>query len=196
MTLTQRSAAGAALVAFALLTLAAQTPPAKHRLADFLQQKIDHLRENGARPNPDSKPTVFTDDEVDDYMASGRLKVPAGISDIHLNTTSGLATATARIDFDELVKEQRSLNPLWGIFTGVHEVRGIVAAEGHGGTATIHVREIDFDGHEIPRIALEFFLERFIKPKVPNAGLDTSFKMPARIDSAVLGYHKVTFIQK
>ena len=194
-----RSQTSLLLVALLATTLAAQKPAQKHTStspADSLQQKIEYLRQNGAKEKPDSKPTVFTDQEVDAYMASGRLKIPAGISDIHLKTTSGLATATGRVDFDELTKEQRSMNPVWALFSGVHDVRALVTGEGHGGTATIHVQEIDFDGHEISRFALEFFLEHFLKPKVPNAGLDTTFKMPVRIDSATLGKGKTTLVQK
>ena len=189
------------LLAVALVTtvFAQQQPTQKKKPsspADSLQQKIDYLRQNGAKEKPDSKPTVFTDQEVDAYMASGRLKIPAGISDIHLKTTPGLATVTGRVDFDELTREQRSMNPLWAMFSGLHDVRALVAAEGHGGTASTHVQEIDFDGHEIPRFALEFFLDHFLKPKVPAAGLDSSFKMPVRIDSATLGKGKTTFVQK
>ena len=183
------------ITALLAAALPAQTQKPKSP-ADSLQQKIETMRENGSKEKPDSKPTVFTDQEVDAYMTSGRLKIPAGISDIHLKTTPGLATVTGRVDFDELLKEQRSANPLWSLFSGVHEVRGLVAAEGHSGIATLHVQEIDFDGHEVPRFALEFFLDHFLKPKVPNAGLDTSFKMPVRIDSATLGKGKTTFVQK
>jgi hypothetical protein len=190
--------AAATLVAALWITLAAQQQPAatKKMPADSLQQKIDHMRANAAKPTPDPKPTVFTDEEVDAYMASGRVAIPAGISNIHVKTQPAFATATGRVNFDELLKERRSMNPLWGLFSGTHDVRALVAAEGHGGTATLHVQEVDFDGQQVPRFALQFFLDHYLKPKVPNAGLDTTFKMPARIDSATLGNGKTTFIQK
>ncbi len=176
---------------------AQESPTAKKKTpADSLQQKVDYMRANAAKATPDPKPTVFTDQEVDAYMASGRLAIPAGISNIHVKTQPSFATATGRVNFDELLKERRSLNPLWALFTGTHDVRAVVAAEGHGGTATLHVQEVDFDGQQVPRIALQFFLDHYIKPKVPNAGLDSTFKMPARIDSATLGNGKTTFIQK
>ena len=188
----------AALLAALVWTMAAQERPTskKKTPADSLQQKIDYMRDNAAKPQPDPKPTVFTDQEVDAYMASGRIAIPAGITNIHIKTQPAFATATGHIDFDQLLKNQKSANPLWALFSGVHDVRAIVAAEGHGGTATLHVQEVDFDGQQVPRFALQFLLDHYIKPKVPNAALDSTFKMPARIDSATLGNGKTTFIQK
>ncbi len=49
----------------------------------------------------------------------------------------------------------------------------------------------------IPRIALEYFSDRFLRPKYGNAvGLDSTFHLPSRIDSAIVGTDQVTITQR
>lgn len=184
-----------ALVAALAAGAAAQSRSSK-ALADSLERKAEHLRRNAAREQPDPKPTVLTDDEVTAYMNSGRLKVPQGISDIKLRTKPGIAIGTARIDFDVLTAERRRQNPLWRLFSGVHDVEVRARAAGKDGVAEVNVEKVYFDGREIPRFALEFFVEQFIRPKVPQAGLDSRFNMPVRIHSATVGTGKTTLVQK
>jgi hypothetical protein len=165
-------------------------------LADSLDRKVAYLRENGAKPRPDPRPTVLTDAEVDAYMNSGRLKIPEGISDIHLATTVGEATATAKVDFDRLTRDVRKNSMLWQLFTGVHDVKVRCGVWGKDGMGNIHVQNVWLDGHEIPRAALEFFLEHYIKPKVPQASLDSRFRMPVRIWMATVTNGKTTLVQR
>src|SRR5262245_40652613 len=59
-------------------TTARQQPEsgASHRLAESAQAKLDHIRENGEREHPDQTPTVLTEDEINDYLASGKVQLP------------------------------------------------------------------------------------------------------------------------
>ncbi|HTK94802.1 MAG TPA: hypothetical protein VL382_04125 [Terriglobales bacterium] len=164
--------------------------------ADSLQRKVDYLIANGQKRTPDPRPTVLTDQEVDAYMNSGRLKVPPGISDIHLTTTVGEAVGNAKVDFDKLTADVRKTNPLWELFSGVHDVKVRCGVWGKDGMGNVHVQNVWLDDHEIPRVALEFFLEHYIKPKVPQASLDSRFKMPARIQTAIITRGKTTLYQK
>jgi hypothetical protein len=175
---------------------AGDSPTDQKSLADSLDRKVVYLRENGAKPRPDPRPTVLTDPEVDAYMNSGRLKVPEGISAIHLTTTVGEATATAKVDFDRLTRDVRKNSMLWQLFTGVHDVRVRCGVWGKDGMGNVHVQNVWLDGHEIPRAALEFFLDHYIKPKVPQASLDSRFRMPVRIWMATVTNGKTTLIQK
>jgi hypothetical protein len=188
----------ALLIAPALLLWvgAGDSPAQSGSLAGSLQRKVDHLAENGARANPDPRPTVLTDQEVDAYMNSGRLKIPAGISDIHLITTPGEATATAEIDFDRLTRDVRKQNLLWELFSGVHQVKARARASGQNGFGRVDIEHVWLDGHEVPRVALEFFLEHYLKPRVPQAALDARFKLPARIQTATVGSGRTTLYQK
>ena len=175
---------------------AVAAPADQKSLADSLQRKVDYLIANGQKKSPDPRPTVLTDDEVGAYMNSGRLKVPAGISDIHLSTTVGEAVATAKVDFDKLTAKERQQNALWALFSGVHDVKVRCGVWGKDGMGNVQVQNVWLDDHEIPRMALEFFLEHYIKPKVPLASLDSRFKMPARIQTAIVTRGKTTLYQK
>ena len=60
----------------------------------------------------------------------------------------------------------------------------------------VHVDSVSLDGVEIPQFVLELFVEKYLKPKYPNIGIDSRFALPAHVDSATVGLHKVTVIQK
>ena len=50
-----------------------------HRLADSLQTKLDHIQQNGEQAHPDQSPTVMTEEEINDYIAAGRIVLPQGV---------------------------------------------------------------------------------------------------------------------
>ncbi len=169
---------------------------AQHRPADSMQRKLDHIQQNAAKPHPDQTPTVLTEDEVNDYFAAGRVKLPQGVKRVTLTGQPGVITGVAVVDFDDVRAGQHSSNPLLGIFSGTHDVRVQSDAAGAGGDAKIHVRSVSLDGTEIPRFVLELFVNKFLKPKYPNVGLDSQFQMPAKLDIAIVGEHKLTLTQK
>jgi hypothetical protein len=43
---------------------------------------------------------------------------------------------------------------------------------------------------------LQLFVEKFLTPKYPDLGIDSQFALPNRINSAVVGTHEITVIQK
>src|SRR5258708_7507332 len=94
-----------------------------HRLAENLQRKLDHIQQNGQLANPDPAPTVMTEEEINDYIASGHITLPQGVKKVTLQGKSGVITAFANIDFDEIRAGQRSSNPLLSLFSGRHDVR-------------------------------------------------------------------------
>jgi hypothetical protein len=167
-----------------------------HRLAASMQNKLDHIQQNASLPQPDRTPTVMTEEEINDYLASGRVKLPAGVKKATLQGKSGVINAFVSVDFDEVRAGQRNSNPLLAIFSGQHLVSVDADAAGSSGQGKVHVRSVSIDGVEVPRMALEFFVQKFITPKYPNVGLDSQFQMPARIDLATVGYHKLTVMQK
>jgi hypothetical protein len=174
-----------------------RTPaPGSHRLADSMQAKLDYIQQNGQKAHPDQRPTVITEEEVNDYLTSGRVQLPQGVNKVKLEGQSGHVNANLNVDFDKIKEGQRSSNPLLGLFSGTHDVRVESDAAGSGGQGTVNVRSVSLDGTEIPRMALEFFVEKYITPKYPNVGMDSRFQLPAKVDTAVVGYHKVTITQK
>lgn len=173
-----------------------QQPGSQHRLAASLQRKLDYIQQNGRRAHPDPTPTVMTEEEINDYMASGRVKLPQGVKKVTFEGQSGVMTGIATIDFDEIREGQRSSNPLLSLFNGTHTVRVEADAAGAGGKARVHVRTVSIDGINVPRMALEYFVYKYLKPKYPNVGMDSEFQLTDRIDTATIGYHKLTVVQR
>ena len=187
--------AGMLLAAALCLGQQPQAGP-NHRLAESAQTKLDHIRENGQREHPDQTPTVLTEEEINDYFASGKVQLPQGVKKVRLEGRSGVVNGVVNVDFDEIRAGQKSPNPLLSIFNGAHTVWIEADAAAVGGTGKVHVRSVSIDGIEVPRMALEFFLQKYITPKYPNVGMDSEFKLTSRIDIATVGYHKLTVTQK
>lgn len=164
--------------------------------ADSAARKFQHLRQNASLAHPDQTPTVFTQGEINAYLASGRVKLPKGVQRVRLAGDPGIIIADARVNFDEITAGKRAANPLLALFTGVHDVHAESHANGSGGRARVHVDSVALDGITVPRVALQYFVDHYIKPKHPNLGLDSVFQMPDRIDIAVVGLHKLTVTQK
>ncbi len=184
------------LLLFAATLLAAQDQGQHSAAYRSMEQKIAYLKQNAAREKPDPKPTEITQDEANAYFAEGGVKLPKGVSGLKVTAQPGTLDGHAQVDFDAITEKSRSKNPLLAVFTGVHDVHLIAQASGTHGTGTITVQRVELDGIEIPQMALQFFVDRYIKPKYPNVGLTTTFKLPLRIDSAVVESGRVVLMQK
>jgi hypothetical protein len=167
-----------------------------HRLADSMQTKLDHIQKNAQQARPDETPTVMTEEEVNDYIASGHITLPQGVKKLRMEGRTGVVTAFLNVDFDEIRAGQKSSNPMLSIFSGTHDVRVEADAAGSGGQGRVNVREVSIDGFSVPRMALEYFVSKYITPKYPNVGLESHFQMPDKVDLATVGYHKLTVTQK
>jgi hypothetical protein len=170
--------------------------PTSMRLADSMQAKINYIEQNARKNPPTQTPTVMTEEEVNAYLASGRVQLPQGVNKVRLQGQSGKVDAFLTVDFDKIREGQQSSNPLLGLFSGVHDVAVETDASGAGGQGKVHVRSASLDGTEIPHMALEYFVDKYITAKYPNIGMDSQFQLPDRIDTAAVGYHKVTVTQK
>jgi hypothetical protein len=175
---------------------ASQPSNSGHRLADSMQAKLDHIQANGEQAHPDQAPTVMTEEEVNDYIAAGRIVLPRGVKKLKMEGRGGVVTAFLNVDFDEIRAGQNSFNPMLSIFSGQHDVQVEADASGSGREGRVHVREVTIDGISVPRMALEYFVSKYIAPKYPNVGIDSQFQLPNKIDLATVGYHKVTVTQK
>jgi len=167
-----------------------------HRMSESLQHKLDHIQQNGQLPNPSPAPTVMTEDEINDYIASGHITLPQGVKKLTLQGQSGVITAFANIDFDEIRAGQHSSNPFLSLFSGQHDVRVEANADASEGEGHVHVRSVSIDNFVVPRAALEFFVSKYIAPKYPNVGIDSKFRLRDKVDTATVGFHKLTVTQK
>lgn len=158
--------------------------------------KLQHIHDNGLKEHPDQTPTVLTEEEINAYFAEGRVKLPAGVKSTRFTLEPDIINGSAKVDFDEIKAGRSSSNPLLGIFSGVHEVRVVAHASGSGGEGKVSVDSVALDDTQIPRMLLEIFVAKFLTPKYPNVGLDSTFKLTSKIDLAIVGSHKITVTQK
>ena len=184
------------LLLTAALLAHASAPASNNNLADSMDRKLHHIQQNGQLAHPDQRPTVLTEPEVNAYFAAGRVKLPAGVQSLVLHGTPGVITGDAQVDFDRLKQGRNSANPLLSIFSGVHHVEVIANARGAGATGYVEIQSVSLDGVEVPRMVLQLFVDKYLKPKYPNLGLDSTFRLPDKIDIAIVGAHQVTLTQK
>jgi hypothetical protein len=182
-------------VFFSLISLCWSSSASDSSAAASAQRKVDHIQANGALAKPDPTPTVFSEQEINAYVASGKIKLPEGVRSVHLVGLDGVATGTARVDFDK-VRSGRSSNPLLSMFSGVHDVEVEAHAHGSNGTGIVHVDSVALDGVEVPDFLLELFIEKYVRPKYPEVGMDTRVALPDKIDSATIGKHTLAVVQK
>lgn len=164
--------------------------------AASMEQKLHRLGTNAHRPHPDPAPTTFTEQEVNAYLASGKVKLPAGVQSVNLQGAPGVITGAAKVDFDRIREGSHSSNPLLSMFSGVHDVVVVAHAHGSGGKGYVDVDSVSLDGVEIPEFVLELFVERYLHPKYPQIGIDSVFALPDRIDTATVGLHQLVVTQK
>jgi hypothetical protein len=161
-----------------------------------MERKLQHVQSNATLAHPDQTPTEFTEQEINAYFASGTIKLPAGVQSVIFQGQPEVVTATSRVDFDQLKAGRRSSNPLLSMFSGIHDVVVSAHVHGAGGQGYVNVDSVSLDGVEIPRFALEMFVEKYLQPKYPGVGLDSNFVLPDRIDTAKVGLHKLSITQK
>ncbi len=160
------------------------------------ERKIRHLEQNGALAKPDPTPTELTEQEINSYFSSGNVELPAGVRSVVLQEQPGVVTGTSKVDFDQIKAGKNSYNPLLSIFSGLHDVVVSAHASGAHGQGQVHVDSVSIDGVEVPGFVLQLFVEKYLKPKYPNVGIDSQFALPARIEAATVGLHKVSLTQR
>ena len=161
-----------------------------------VERKIQHVQQNAAQPQPDQTPTTFSQQEINDYVASSAVKLPKGVQSVRFASEPGVITSNAHVDFDELKNGRGSANPLLSVFSGVHDVVVVAHAHGAGHVGYVDVDSVSLDGVDIPRFVLQLFVEKYLQPKYPNVGLNSRFEMPYRIDTAIVGHNQLTITQK
>lgn len=172
-----------------------RTTPNSSLQASF-ERKLQHVQSNGAQTHPDSSPTEFSEQEINTYFTSGNVALPAGVKSVVFQEQPGIVIGTSRVDFDELKAGKNSYNPLLSIFSGLHDVVVMAHAYGAKGEGLVHVDSVSLDGVEVPQFVLQLFVEKYLTPKYPDIGLDSRFALPARVDAATVGLHRVTVTQK
>lgn len=199
--LLRKNAINVGLVVLALVALA---PAAGKRLfkndraaADSFQSKVDLIKSNAAKSPPSQTSTVFSQEEINAYFSERRLKMPDGVQKVTFDLRPEEVTAFTRVDFEQLRQSRPSMNPLLAIFDGVHDCQVMAHAESAGpGRVRVRVESVTLDGVNVPRMALQMFVNHYVKPKYPNVDLDAEYKLPTRIDSATIKTQQGVVVQK
>lgn len=176
----------------ALLAQQQQTPSR----ATALTAKLNYLKENAARQQPNPAPIELPQAEINAYLATGAVKLPVGVESLAIALHPQQIIGTANVDFDKLRAGRTDNNPFLTIFTGTHVVVADAFADGTNRQALIRINSVSIDGLLLPRFALELFINKYITPKYPNVGMDTHFVLPERISTATVSEGKLTLIQR
>ena len=130
------------------------------------------------------------------WFREGGYKLPQGVEKVIFHSQPDAIIADATVDFDAVKQGKRNLNPLLSMFSGVHEVQVTAAASAQNGQGHVVIQAVSIDGVEVPHLALELFVNKYVTPKYPNVGLDNQFAAPDRIDSATVGNDNALLSQK
>lgn len=178
----------------------AQGAPTKARhfspAAQRCQSKFDFLERNATAKPVQRRSTQINADELNAWFREGGYKLPQGVQKVIFHGQPDTIRANATVDFDAVKEGKHNLNPLLSIFSGVHEVEVTATASAQNGQGHVSIQTVSIDGVGVPRMALELFVNKYLKPKYPNVGLENDFEMPDRIDSATVGNDNALLTQK
>lgn len=196
MSLARAAVPGVLLCLVVAAGVSQQKSSASSPLVRSMERKIEHIESNAQARPPDPKPTTMTEDEVNAYINSGAIELPKGVHRVRLQGIHGAVTGNTRVNFDEITQGSHSMNPLLMLFSGVHDVEVAAHAHGEHGQGYVHVDRVTIDDLEVPQVALQYFIDHYIKPKHPEIGIDSQFKLPDRIDTVTVGEHQLTVVQR
>jgi hypothetical protein len=190
------------VVLFACLTasVVAQQSSSSHPhfspAAQRFQNKLDFIEKNAHSQPVQPKSTQINADEVNAWFAEGGYKLPVGVQKVIFHSQADTILANATVDFDAIKEGKRNLNPLLSMFSGVHDVKVTAAATASSGQGHVNIQTVSIDDIEVPHMALQLFVNKYLKPKYPDLGLENTFQMPYRIDSATVGNDTALLTQR
>ena len=188
----------ATIFACSLILFAQVAPKTSHlsAAAQRCQNKLDFLERN-AKANPlQRRSTQLEADEVNAWFRDGGYTLPQGVQKVVFHSQPETIDAHATVDFDAVKEGKRNLNPLLSMFSGIHEVEVTATASAQNGQGHVSIKTVSIDGVDVPHLALELFVNKYLKPKYPNIGLENDFQMPDRIDTATIGNDNVLLTQR
>ena len=176
---------------FAFFAQAARQSPAY----TSMEKKIAILE---AGPKDTSQTVNLTQDELNAFLNEGGVQLPEGLSNVKFDLRSAVVRATSEVNFDQLAGGHGGGgNPIFSaLFSGTHDVEAEAQASGTNGEGTVTIQSVKLDGVQVPKSALEYLIQHYVKPKYPQAGMTTTFELPAKIDTAVVQQGQVELVQK
>jgi hypothetical protein len=194
------STIGFLAVLSAINVIYAQQSPSNGRhfspAAQRFQDKLDFLERNAKSDPVSHRSTQINAEEVNAWFREGGYKLPQGVQKVLFRSKPDTIQADATVDFDAVKEGKRNLNPLLSMFSGVHDVQVVATASAQSGQGHVNIQSVSIDGVEVPNLALELFINKYLKPKYPNVGMENDFQMPDRIDTATVGNDNALLVQK
>ncbi len=181
------------LATFALLAQAARHSPAYLSM----DKKIAAIESNSSNPPAQPQTTTITQDELNAYLNEGGVNIPKGLSNVKIALSPGAVHATSQVDFDQLSEGHGGGNPIFSaLFSGTHDVEADAQASGSNGQGTVTIETVKLDGVTVPKSALEYLIQHYVKPKYPQAGMTSTFALPDNIQTANVQQSQVALTQK
>jgi hypothetical protein len=153
-------------------------------LSDYAsaKQKMDAIESD--RLPPGSR-VAFTPAELNAYIQRDIApEFPDGVRDLGLELAEGAATGSALIDFAK-VRRAQGKPPGWllgRVLEGEKQVKVRARVDSGGGTASVHVEDVEIAGMSISGPFLDYLVENYLLPNYPGAKLDQRFALEHRID--------------
>jgi hypothetical protein len=181
------------LATFALFADAARHSPAYLSM----DKKIAVIESNASNPPARPQTTTITQDELNAYLNEGGVNIPKGLSNVKIEFSPGAIHALSQVNFDQLAEGRGGGNPIFSaLFSGTHDVEADAQASGSNGQGTVTLESVKLDGVTIPKSALEYLIQHYVKPKYPQAGMTSTFALPDNIQSAAVQQAQVALAQK
>jgi len=160
------------------------------RAAQSLQNKIDDIQKNdesghSARP---PKETEVTESELESYVIfSMREKIPVQVDTMEVHLTPGTVAADTQITFTSNATGNPLLDSLVG---GTHNLSVKGQLSGAEGVGKFDLQEVKVDGIPVPKVLIQTLVEKYVKPKYPEADLKAPFDLPWGIRAIDVGQGK------
>ena len=179
-------------------TFALFAEAARHSSAYLsMDKKIAVLESNTGESSAKAQTTTITQDELNAYLTEGGVKIPAGLSNVKIEFQPGTVRASSQVDFDQLSEGHGGGNPIFSVlFSGTHDVEADGEASGSYGEGTVTIQSVKLDGVPVPKSALEYLIQHYVKPRYPGAGMTSTFALPEKIETAVVQQGQVELTQK
>ena len=181
------------LASFALFAQAARHTPAYLSM----DKKIGAIESNSSNPSAQPQTTNITQDELNAYLNEGGVTIPKGLSNVKIEFSPGTVHASSQVNFDQLSEGHGGGNPIFSaLFSGTHDVEADGQASGSNGQGTVTIETVKLDGVTVPKSALQYLIQHYIKPKYPQAGMTSTFALPDKIENAAVQQAQVALTQK
>ncbi len=121
---------------------------------------------------------------------------PPGVSRVRLKFHPARPQGSLQVDFGKLKAAFGGPeNPLVDYFLqGVHTLGVDGTFTSSGGIARFALQTVTLDGVALPRMVVDFLIERYLKPSFPEVSIDRPFWLPFSIDKMSVEEESVVLI--